>query len=176
MAGDEDYPLRCMVYCIAMSIHPIRVYVDTCIFGGAFDDEFAKASAEFLRQARDGRFVLVTSGLVMYEIARAPEAVQTLFNDLLVQGMAVVETPREALLVRQAYLDAGVVTEKWADDALHVATATVTDCAMIVSWNFKHIVHFQKIPLYNAVNVRQGYRALAIYSPLEVIGDDEEAV
>jgi len=27
-----------------------------------------------------------------------------------------------------------------------------------------------------AVNVREGYRVLAIYSPLEVIGDDEEIV
>lgn len=41
---------------------------------------------------------------------------------------------------------------------------------MIVSWNFKHIVHYQKIPLYNTVNVRQGYDAIFIYSPLEVVG------
>ena len=38
-------------------------------------------------------------------------------------------------------------------DALHVAQATVASCRVIVSWNFKHIVHFAKIPLYNAVNV-----------------------
>jgi hypothetical protein len=29
---------------------------------------------------------------------------------------------------------------------------------MIISWNFKHIVHFQKIPKYNAVNALNGYR------------------
>jgi predicted nucleic acid-binding protein len=159
-----------------MPTHPFRVYVDTCIFGGAFDDEFATATAEFLRQARNGRFILVTSALVIDEIAEAPEHVRALFGDMLAAGMVAVETPGEAFDLQQAYLDAGVVTARWADDALHVATATVADCAMIVSWNFRHTVHFQKIPLYNAVNVGHGYRALAIYSPLEVIGNDEEAV
>jgi len=40
---------------------------------------------------------------------------------------------------------------------------------MIVMWNFKHIVHFKKIPLYNAINILKGYDQIAIYSPLEVI-------
>jgi hypothetical protein len=42
-----------------------------------------------------------------------------------------------------------------------------------ISWNFKHIVHFEKIPLYNAVNTLQGYHAIAIYSPQEVISYDD---
>ncbi|MDJ0509521.1 MAG: hypothetical protein QNJ64_09750 [Crocosphaera sp.] len=54
-------------------------------------------------------------------------------------------------------------------DALHVALASVSGCSMIVSWNFKHIVHFQKIPLYRAINAVKGYAQIDIYSPLEVI-------
>ena len=50
-----------------------------------------------------------------------------------------------------------------------VASATVSGCAMIVSWNFKHIVNYEKIPLYSAVNTLQGYGSISIYSPLEVI-------
>jgi hypothetical protein len=155
-----------------MHRHPIRVYLDTCVFGGAFDAEFAQATQEFFEQVKQGRFHLITSALVMEEIAYAPAQVQALFQQLLVSAMTVIDTPGEAFDLQQAYLDAGIVTPKWADDALHVATAAVTDCALIVSWNFKHIVHFQKIPAYNAVNISQGYRALAIHSPLEVVGDD----
>jgi hypothetical protein len=44
---------------------------------------------------------------------------------------------------------------------------------MIVSWNFKHIVNYQKIPLYNAVNILHGYGQIAIYSPLEVVGNEK---
>ena len=50
-----------------------------------------------------------------------------------------------------------------------MALATVSQSSLIVSWNFKHIVNFQKIPMYNAVNTLNGYREIAIYSPLEVI-------
>jgi len=40
---------------------------------------------------------------------------------------------------------------------------------MIVSWNFKHIVHFEKIRGFNAVNLREGYATIEIRSPLEVV-------
>ena len=59
-------------------------------------------------------------------------------------------------------------------DALHVALATTTECDLIVSWNFKHIVNYRLIPRYNAVNVLMGYGQLAICTPTEVIGDEEE--
>ncbi len=44
---------------------------------------------------------------------------------------------------------------------------------MIVSWNFKHIVYFQKIPKYNTVNTLNGYLSINIFSPLEVIDYDD---
>ena len=53
--------------------------------------------------------------------------------------------------------------------ALHVALATTNRCRLIVSWNFKHIVHFDKIPLYNGVNLINGYDTLSINTPSEVI-------
>ena len=73
------------------------------------------------------------------------------------------------LFLQQQYINSGVVTAKSSEDALHVAIATVTQCDLIVSWNFKHIVHFDKIPKYNAVNILNGYGEIGIYSPLEVI-------
>jgi Uma2 family endonuclease len=39
---------------------------------------------------------------------------------------------------------------------------------VLVSWNFRHIVRLDKIRLFNAVNIEQGYKALTIYSPQEV--------
>lgn len=71
------------------------------------------------------------------------------------------------------YVAAGVVREKSLGDALHVAIATVSGCDLIVSWNFRHIVHFEKISKYNAVNVLNGYGQIGIYSPSEVIHYDD---
>lgn len=71
--------------------------------------------------------------------------------------------------LQQAYLNTGVVSPNWSDDALHVALASVSECAVIVSWNFKHIVNLRRISLYNAVNMIYGYRSLEIRSPLEIL-------
>lgn len=45
---------------------------------------------------------------------------------------------------------------------------------MLVSWNFRHIVRLDKIRLFNAVNLEQGYKPLTIYSPREVISHEKE--
>lgn len=37
-----------------------------------------------------------------------------------------------------------------------------------MSWNFRHILRLSRIRAYNAVNLRLGYPALEIRSPMEV--------
>jgi len=78
--------------------------------------------------------------------------------------------------LREAYVKAEVVGPTSMADALHVALATVSECLLLVSWNFRHIVHFRKIPMYNGVNQIQGYGTIGIHTPLEVIEIEEENV
>ena len=111
---------------------------------------------------------MVTSEVVQAEIEMAPSRVQQFFKELLPQA-ELVTVRKEAIDLQQAYLRANIVSISHMTDALHVALATVCDCSSIVSWNFKHIVHFQKVPLYNAVNLVQGYSTITINSPQEVI-------
>lgn len=155
---------------------PILVYADTSVFGGVFDDEFEFASRLFFARVRSGRFELVTSALTREELEAAPARVVTYFEDLVLEGMHVSEVLGEAVDLQLAYLRAGILGESSMADALHVGMATVLKCSVIVSWNFKHIVHFQKIPLYNAVNATTGYSPIAIHSPHEVAVDEEENV
>lgn len=51
---------------------------------------------------------------------------------------------------------------------LHIALATVNKVDLVVSWNFKHIVHYDKIRKFNSVNIELGYKPIEIYSPREV--------
>jgi predicted nucleic acid-binding protein len=158
-----------------MRLTPIRVYVDTSVFGGVFDDEFSEPSAAFFSQVAEDRFRLLTSALVSAELQDAPQDVQAWFirfEPLL----ELVTASEEVLTLRNAYLTAGVVTPRWADDALHVALATVHDAELIVSWNFRHMVNIERIRGYNAVNLLSGYRTIDIRSPREVISDEEEDV
>lgn len=145
-----------------------RVYVDTSVFGGVFDKEFQNASLVFFEQTKRGIFTIVTSPVVIDEISLAPPIVQK-FYESLKKFIEVVDITNEILELRDSHLTAKIVTKKYSNDALHVAFATVSECPVIVSWNFKHIVNFEKIPLYNALNIINGYQQIAIHSPMEVI-------
>ena len=151
----------------------LRVYVDTSVFGGVFDAEFARASKRFFDQIGRGVFDPVISVIVAEEIADAPPRVQRLYHRVA-RTAEVWQVNEAALDLRDAYLTAGIVTEQWAADALHVAVATISACEMIVSWNFRHIVNFRRIPLYNGVNRNTGYGEIGIFTPQEVIEDEGE--
>lgn len=153
----------------------VRAYADTSVFGGVYDEEFERPSIAFFQEVREGRRTLVVSDIIRREIATAPFAVQLLLDEMLSYA-EVAPVTAEALHLRDTYLSRGILTPKWLDDALHVALATVSSCNVIVSWNFKHIVHSQKIPLFNAVNVLEGYDAISIYSPREVIYYEDEDI
>jgi len=51
----------------------IRVFVDTSVFGGCFDDEFEKDSKAFFDLVKKGRFQAVVSELILEELQGAPE-------------------------------------------------------------------------------------------------------
>jgi len=152
-----------------------RIYVDTSVFGGCFDPEFADPSRRLFDQVRAGRFTLVTSPLVQAEIAPAPSTVVELFDEMAALA-ELINVDEEALQIQAAYLNARIVSPAYATDALHVALATVGQCRVLASWNFKHIVHFQKIPLYNAINVTAGYDPIAIHAPHEVVQYEDQDV
>lgn len=155
-----------------MKKRQIQVYADTSVYGGVFDDEFTDASRMFFEQVRSGDFTLYISDVVHKELMVAPDKVNSLFEEML-PYCRLAEISVNALELQQSYIKEGILSEKWYDDALHVAIATVADCDVIVSWNFKHIVNFQKIPMFNAVNVLNGYKPIAIHSPMEVINYGE---
>lgn len=155
-----------------MKTHPIRVYADTSVYGGVFDDEFSNASRCFFDAVEGGIYKLCTSAIISQELLNAPENVKQLFDKFLPVS-EILEIEIDAIELQQSYIQQGILTEKWYDDALHVAIASVTGCSIIVSWNFKHIVNYKKIPLFNAVNLLNGYNAISIYSPLEMINNDE---
>jgi hypothetical protein len=154
----------------------LRVYSDTSVFGGVFDDEFKTASSSFFGLVQRGRFELLVSDVTRAEIDDAPAQVKVLFDSLLGR-MILIAVDDQVLSLRDAYVAAGVVGHRWLDDAAHVAAASVVQADLIVSWNFRHIVHFDKIRLYNEVNIKQGYRVIDIRSPMEVVDyEDEESL
>jgi hypothetical protein len=152
-----------------------RVYLDTSVLGGCFDSEFAPWSNALMDDFRRGRRKPILSDIIEAEVQDAPEAIQLLYIELLTLSADVVQSTQATLELADAYQQRGILTPKYYDDGLHIALATIAEVDVLVSWNFKHIVHFDKIRLFNAVNLELGYKPLQIYSPREVAsyGNDE---
>lgn len=146
-----------------------RVYVDTSVIGGCFDEEFATESRALVQAAREGRFVLLVSDLMGDELQVAPSEVLALAAGLPADAIEQVRRNEETVHLRDAYLRAGVVGPRHSVDAHHIALATVWRADLVVSWNFKHVVHWDKIRKFNVVNLQEGYPPIEIRSPREVV-------
>ncbi|MCG3130716.1 MAG: hypothetical protein FLDDKLPJ_01488 [Phycisphaerae bacterium] len=113
--------------------------------------------------------LLLVSDVLVREVRRAPRHVSALLESLPRESIELLEISPESEALRDAHLRAGVLTPNSAEEAHHVALATVARADLIVSWNFKHIVHFEKMRGFNAVNLREGYSTIEIHSPKEVV-------
>jgi len=150
----------------------IRVYVDTSVFGGTQDEEFAEESQRFFRQVQKGIFSVILSEQTLRELSRSPDSVQAVWQNLPPESVENAPIDDEVADLAYGYIMAKVLGKASIGDALHVAAATVAGADLILSWNFKHIVNFNRIRGFNSVNIRMGYRAMTILSPKEV-GDEE---
>ncbi|MEM9542725.1 MAG: PIN domain-containing protein [Cyanobacteria bacterium P01_E01_bin.42] len=150
-----------------------RIYLDTSVIGGYYNSSVAEESRRLIASIRDGKFVMLLSDLVLAELANAPQEVQDVLLTIPTQQIEYVPLTVEILMLRDAYIAAGVVREKSLNDAGHVAAATVSRVSAIVSWNFTHIVRLGKIRGYNQVNLANGYGILTIMSPQGVRYDEE---
>ena len=145
-----------------------RIYIDTSVIGGCFDPEFAEWSNGLLQDFRNGTFQPLLSEVIGAEIEDAPDEVQVVYAELIALNAEVLTVEESALELADEYQKRGILTSNFYDDGLHIALATVAEADLLVSWNFKHIVRFDKIRLFNAVNIEFGYRPLQIFSPREV--------
>ena len=150
-----------------------QIYVDTSVFGGCFDPEFATWSNALMADFRAARLRLAVSGVTAAEIALAPEAIRELFSELLPLS-EFLEVGPDALELLAAYEARSILSPRYRNDMLHIAVAAVEAVDVVVSWNFKHIVRLDKIQLFNGINIEFGYRPLGIYSPREVATNERE--
>jgi hypothetical protein len=93
---------------------------------------------------------------------------------LTVYNVPVLNMDDEADRLADLYVAEGIIPLKYRTDGLHISIATVNDLDMIVSMNFQHIVKRKTIKMCGAVNTMNGYHAIEIYSPMEVVESDND--
>ena len=145
-----------------------RVYVDTSVIGGCRDEEFQEHSERLFADFEADRLRAVISNITIAEVLQAPEEVRAVLERPALQKAEKVYLNEEAVLLAEAYVQEGVVSEANRVDAQHIAIATVQRVDILVSWNFQHIVKWDRVRAFNAVNLKRGYPQLEIRSPREV--------
>ena len=148
----------------------LKVYLDTCTIGGLLDEEFQQET-EKLFTMFGGTIEPFVSELTIREIEQAPEEIKTALLGKI-RDFSVLPITEGSKELTECYLKQGIVSDKYREDAEHIAIATEAEMDAVVSWNFRHIVNYFKIKRFNAVNMEQRYRTIDIISPKELIDED----
>ena len=114
-------------------------------------------------------FLVYFSDVSEAELSLAPDFVRNLKSRIPTDCYRNLELDDESRELAETYIKEKVLGKASLDDAFHIAVATVNRLDVLVSWNFKHIVNFDKIKLFNSINLRLGYPMIDIRSPLEFI-------
>jgi len=147
----------------------MRIYIDTSVIGGYFDDEFKEWSEILFKEIVRGKKIAIISEVTLGELENAPLHVRNLLASVPEKNKEIVLLDEESRHLSNLYIREKIVTEKSLLDTRHIAIASVNHADVLVSWNFKHIVNYKLIRLYNSVNLKYGYPVLEIRTPREII-------
>lgn len=118
-------------------------------------------------------FDLFTSQEVLQEARLGDTDMARQRLDLLV-ALPKLELTEQVGALAQNLIQAGLIPEKAASDAVHIAVASVHEMDYLVTWNFKHIANPYIRDQLNAVVAEAGFRLPVMCSPEELIQYDED--
>ena len=146
----------------------LRIYVDTSVVGGCYDEEFREPSRRLFEAFVRGDHTLLLSYLTATEVEGARKEVQDVLEQVPDAHIEEVKPSDDAERLALAYIDAGALAPSMQPDAEHIALATVAEADVLVSWNFRHIVNARRIQICNSVNIVREHRSIDIRSPREI--------
>jgi predicted nucleic acid-binding protein len=146
-----------------------RIYIDTSVIGGYFDEEFSAVTISFFDTVEKGNIILVVSDLLDAELMGAPDFVRNFFNNIDEKFKEKVRVTPEVKELANKYIEAKVVGPTSVADCQHIALATINKADVLISWNFKHIVNLDRIRGYNGINYQFGFNMIEIRTPKEIL-------
>ena len=154
-----------------------KVYVETTIVSyltaRGSRDLIVAAHQELTQewwQRRRGEFELYCSQLVVQEASGGhKEAAQRRLQVL--RALSLLEINAAAKELARHLIKAACVPRKAAEDALHIATATVHGMDYLLTWNCKHIANAEMQRSVTVMCHLRGYEPPVICTPEELMGD-----
>lgn len=162
------------------SIHlvKIKVYIETTVvsyYAAPFSRDLViaghqQATRDFwMKTGQD--FEAYISALVIKEAERG-DNVQAKKRLDAIASFPILEIDSEAESLAGRIVAGGGISDKFPEDALHIAVATVNGINAVVTWNFAHLNNpFTRMMIRQIVE-NEGYTCPEIVSPDELLGEE----
>jgi predicted nucleic acid-binding protein len=145
-----------------------KVYLDTSVISALFDAR----TPERMFQTETAWRQLVNYSVYLSEtvIEELEKNSEPLRNKMLevTKSFTVLPITETAQVLADIYVKQGIFPEKYYDDALHVAIASVNHIGIILSWNFTHLVKLKTRRMVVLVNTMEDFLPVEIISPPEL--------
>ena len=82
-----------------------KIYIDTSVIGGCFDDEFAEYSNLLIDEFIMGKKIAVISNITLKELKQAPEKVRQKLDEIPKENIEYVALSEEAEELAQKYIE-----------------------------------------------------------------------
>ena len=156
----------------------VKIYLDTSVISHLFAEDTPDKMTEtnkLWNELSSGEYDIFISTLTLDEVRKCAEPKKSQMIEKLeeLEYEILVETV-EITDLAQEYINNSVLTPKSSDDCQHIAYAVASNCDLIVSWNFKHLVNFKTISKVKVVNAIHRYKEISIISPTMLIGGEDE--
>ena len=145
------------------------IYIDNSVIGGYYDVEFEEATRQLFERIVNKEFEVYLSEVNEAELMNAPQKVKDVKNLIPSDCFHYIEMTDEVKALAMTYIKENALGMASRNDAYHIALASIHKIDCLISWNFKHIVNFDKIKMFNAINTRLKYPLIDIRSPLEFL-------
>lgn len=146
-----------------------RIYIDTSVIGGYYDEEFEESTRLLFDRIAQKDFDVYFSEVNETELSLAPQHIQDVKQLIPIECYKYLNLDDAAKTLAETYIAERALGKASTNDAYHIAIASVNRLDCLISWNFKHIVNYDKIKLFNSVNMKLGYPLIDIRTPLEFL-------
>ena len=109
-----------------------RIYIDTSVVGGCFDEEFKEATIALFQRLEKGEIVFVVSDLLDLELINASKKVRELLYNYSADKFERIELTEEAITLAATYVSEKVVGQTSLEDCRHIALATINKVDVLV--------------------------------------------
>jgi predicted nucleic acid-binding protein len=157
-----------------------RIYVETTIPSFYHDVRTAPdivVRRDWTRQWWDGavnQYELLTSPAVLDELAAGPLE-RTAPRLALMRGLPLLAVEPGILEIVATYVRHKLMPADPGGDALHLALASYHKCDFLVTWNCQHLANANKFGHIRRVNSMLGLFVPVLVTPLELLGENDEA-